>query len=488
MDIDNSVVQTIWILFSTADLSVKILISGIFLSVLALLSRQIHRWKGIKIYARSRNEDEPITSIFPCKHESDFVENDLTDTTLPVNFELESTQFPIHVVGALFTPILTPSISSSAENFEDIGKPEINPFVAKVPSRSDGAGSRTIGNTRIFDPQYFRRHSKVAGFIYLARNSYHQPGLHKIGYTTLNPNARLKQLNNQHKIASDVGVFLLMHSVPVSDSYEAEQALFDVLSNARVAMKREFFFERQELLIRGLEAARQFSVTQPDAFTQFNEWSQDGNGWSNKRPENIVQMSVIPLIHPECGWVYIVRNPWHRDNIYRVSCTRHSPLKKVESLNAVQRQLTSQIGFYGLVYCVGISDVVTFQNCLNRHLSQYRIKGSRVFYDASLDTLKNTIREKVQKPTAPQVAVALQKISPAQILVEEVNVRPSKEWVAWTSPCPGCGVILRLRGIIGVQESRACPVCAHGINCYIGSMGAIISDIALVNQLDSDPN
>jgi hypothetical protein len=342
-------------------------------------------------------------------------------------------------------------------------------------SPNEAVRQRKVRKARVFVPEHFRRHSQVPGFLYLARNPFHQVGLHKLGYTTEDPDTRLNSLNDQHGKASDVGRFELIHSVPVSASYEAEQALFEVLSDARVVSKREFFFESQDFLTRGLDAAGYFSSASATAFNNFYEYSLDRDNWTKFRPIRLQQVSAAPLLHPEDGWFYIARNPWHRDNIYRVSCSKHNPSLRVEALNAAQRKLTSQIGFYALVHCIGSADVGGIWTGLNRRLSQYRVEGSRVFYEAQLTELVNLISEAVRQPIAASVPESQNRSSAGEIIIEKVCGRPSREWVAWTAPCPRCGAILRLKGTIGALEYLPCPVCEQALVCHLGPRGSTIS-------------
>jgi hypothetical protein len=469
-----SFAQSVWIVFLTASFSVQLSVIVGLVWALALLIQRVLGWMKRTSHVQPLSDGaSPISTVVATSTLPD-VGGSVIVTEPTVKFEQAQTSvLPLAVSDMVSRQPMSPiSVPKGEAKIRDEYHVSRAPITAP---RSVNLGPRQIQKAKIFDPNHFRRHSKVPGFLYLARNPFHEVGLHKLGYTTESPITRLTRLNEQHCIASDIGTFELIHSVPVSDSYEAEQALFEVLSDARVVAKREFFFESQEFLTRGLDAAREFSAVSTTAFTQFYEWSLDRDDWKKLRPAQVNQVSVTPLLRPEDGWVYIARNPWHRANIYRVSCSKFNPLSKVEELNATQRKLTSQIGFYALVYCIGSVDIGSLWTGLNRRLTKYRLKGSRVFFEAQLTELQKLIHETVCEPQAVIFPDTTHRISTGQIIVEQVHGRPLREWVAWTAPCPGCGAILRLKGTIGALEYLSCPSCELVLNCHVGSRGATIS-------------
>lgn len=328
--------------------------------------------------------------------------------------------------------------------------------------------------TKVFDPSHYRRHSGVPGFLYAARNPFHQIGLHKLGYTTVSPEARVRQLNEQRDKASDVGHFELVHAVPVSASYDAEQALFDVISDARVIEKREFFFENQDFLIRSLDAVCSFSAGSPNALTDFYEWSFDRNFWGKSRPVRPPAI-VVPLrSSPDGGWIFIARTMWHRDNIHRVSYSIKNPLEKLHELNTAQRNLTSQLGFYDLVACIAVDDLAGTWAALSSQLTKCRVPSSRVYYDAPLpilsqllDDVQTYLRQPVQSMCDPEQTENL-------ISVEKVKGLRSASWAAWSAPCPFCGIILRFKGIVGASQMVKCPECHQSMNCHQGSQAVSV--------------
>jgi T5orf172 domain len=328
--------------------------------------------------------------------------------------------------------------------------------------------------TKIFDPDHYLRHSGVPGFLYAVRNPFHQTGLYKLGYTTDSPEARMKMLNEQHGTASDVGRFELVHAVPVSDSFGAEKALFDVIADARVIEKREFFFENQDFLIRSLDAVCSFSAGSSNALTDFYELSLDRDSWAKLRPVRPPAIAVPLRSSPDGGWIFIARTMWHRDNIHRVSYSIKNPLKKLHELNTAQRNLTSQLGFYDLVACIAVDDLAGTWAALSSQLTKCRVPSSRVYYDAPLpilsqllDDVQTYLRQPVQSMCDPEQTENL-------ISVEKVKGLRSASWAAWSAPCPFCGIILRFKGIVGASQMVKCPECHQSMNCHQGSQAVSV--------------
>lgn len=251
---------------------------------------------------------------------------------------------------------------------------------------------------KVFDPAHYSRHTGVPGFLYIARNDCHQLGLYKMGYTTVAPPERIKTLNQQHKRASDVGHFSLVFASPVSGSYDAEQALFDVIAAKRVAAKREFFVERSDFLIKALQAASIFNNGNPDALDDFMDWSLGQASWEKCRPAILDSVPVPPKLKPTDEWIYVLQNPWHRDSIFRVGHTKNDPHIKLAELNRKQRELTCQIGFYKLVKCIVVDDLGAMLPRFNALIQPYKMSGSRTFVDMPLDRLTETIIQAAQDP------------------------------------------------------------------------------------------
>lgn len=131
---------------------------------------------------------------------------------------------------------------------------------------------------KTISPGHYKRHERTPGFLYIAQNDQHRVGLYKMGYTTLaTPGDRVKDLNKQHKIASDVGAFRHVFAVPTAASYLSEQALFDFLSRFRVAEKREFFYGPLHHFMEAMNAARMLSYGDASALNALYEKDDEAN-------------------------------------------------------------------------------------------------------------------------------------------------------------------------------------------------------------------
>ena len=92
------------------------------------------------------------------------------------------------------------------------------------------------------DAAHFNRHQGLPGWVYVARNEMHQTDVFKVGYTTANPEVRVKGLNTeQRNRTSQIGFFDLVFKRPVINAYGAEQRLFTIIDSYRVSKGKEFF-------------------------------------------------------------------------------------------------------------------------------------------------------------------------------------------------------------------------------------------------------
>ena len=217
-----------------------------------------------------------------------------------------------------------------------------------------------------------------------------------------------------------------------------------------------------------------FSAGSPNALTDFYEWSLDRNSWAKSRPVRPSAILIPPQISPDGGWIFITRTMWHRDNIHRVSQSKNNPLAKLSELNATQRNLTSQLGFYDLVACIAVDDLVGTWARLSPQLTKYRVPSSRVYYDAPLsilsqllDDVHTAIRQPVKSIFSPEQTENL-------ISVEKVKGAPSASWAAWAAPCPFCGITLRFKGVLGASQILKCPECHQSMNCHQGSQAVSV--------------
>lgn len=305
----------------------------------------------------------------------------------------------------------------------------------------------------------------------MARNDFHRHGLYKLGYCIQSPAGRVASLEKQHQQASDVGHFSLVHTVTVAASYDVEQALFDVLAEARPVIKREFFFQSEDFLKRALNAAHAFSFGDANALTDFYEWSLGQEKWL--LPKRGLHVPVHPLANPSGGWIYITRVDWHREHVYRVSFARRDPRQKLMELDALQKKLTCQIGFHTLASCVSVDDLKSSWKALSPQLAAFRVKGSRVYFDAPLQVLTQLIADACRAPVPEisQISDALGR----QVFVQQVFGRVDPSWAPWSATCFWCGVTLRFSGAIGARDGVECPACKSALFCSIGASRAILS-------------
>lgn len=87
------------------------------------------------------------------------------------------------------------------------------------------------------------------------------------------------------------------------------------------------------------------------------------------------------------GWVYIARNNMHRDDVYKVGYTEKTPEQRVASLNTEQRNRTSQIGFFSLVYAFAVLDAQGCEQALFSRVGRVLESERKEFVNAPLEVL-----------------------------------------------------------------------------------------------------
>lgn len=372
-----------------------------------------------------------------------------------------------------------------------VGTSQVSEVVHTSTATSDsrqvatpGTVPRTRRGIRILDPSWFRKNAGIAGFLYVARNSYHQVGVFKIGQTAENSaDARIKSLNSEHASSPDVGSFQLIYSCPVSDSFGSEQALFEAIGRVgaeeqlpkiRVTNGREFFFGPSNFFVKAVQSTSDFFNGNPDALDDFLDWSLDQDSWSRFLPALIESAQVPIKLHPSEGWIYVARNKWHRDRIFKVGITKSDPTIHLQTLNINQRNLTCRLGFFELVYCVVVEDTVIARERLMPLIRRFRVNGSRAFYEIAYDTLIGSIASTKMAIEGRTSAVLISH--GLRLSVEAISGRPDRSWAAWARACRSCGSVLRFRGEIGASEHVDCPLCGVDIGCAIGSRGVMVGE------------
>lgn len=333
---------------------------------------------------------------------------------------------------------------------------------------------------RFIDPEHFKRHSGVPGFLYLARNDARRPGLYKIGYTTQLPQSRIATLNAQVKNAVDLGSFRLIHSVPVGSSYDMEQALFTVLKGRRVIDQREFFFGDEKTFMRAMDALVQMPQDDGESINDFLE----SDPWAGVLvpASSFEDCAIPPRSSATGGWLYLCANFWHEPDTFYYSVTQDSPGEVVRRLNDAQKALTSQLGFYRIVACRAVASTELARREAQVLLAPFKIEGRKNFVKLPLSRAREIFNSidadaVAQVAPAPPLPVAETNRSSASqpIVVTEVKGRAThKSWSAWTHLCSGCGVLLRYQGQIGKECSVACPSCESQAVVRIGAQRVIV--------------
>lgn len=121
--------------------------------------------------------------------------------------------------------------------------------------------------------------------------------------------------------------------------------------------------------------------------------------------------------HGKPGWIYVARNEFMREDLYKVGCTtKEAPEIRVTQLNTEQRGGTSRLGFFNLVFAAAVLDAQGCEAALLRRLEILKESKGKEFVNAPLDLVIGEVLH-IQKLDL-QAAVAV-------------------------APCPSCGGINR---------------------------------------------
>jgi len=91
--------------------------------------------------------------------------------------------------------------------------------------------------------------------------------------------------------------------------------------------------------------------------------------------------------HNKLGWVYVARNNMHRDDIYKVGYTEKTPEARVAGLNTEQRNRTSQIGFFSLMFACAVRDSQGCEQELFKRLGRLLEHERKEFVNAPLEVI-----------------------------------------------------------------------------------------------------
>lgn len=154
------------------------------------------------------------------------------------------------------------------------------------------------------------------------------------------------------------------------------------------------------------------------------------------------------------GWVYVARNDMHREDIYKIGYTTDTPESRVQKLNTEQRNRTSQIGFFSLMYACAVLDAQGCEQKLFERIGRLRESERKEFVNAPLELIVGELLH-IQKGDH-QKTVA-------------------------TAACQSCGVVMRFCPL--PQVVHFCPSCGTRFQC--GSDGRCSMPIPSINRVQS---
>ena len=112
--------------------------------------------------------------------------------------------------------------------------------------------------------------------------------------------------------------------------------------------------------------------------------------------------------HGKPGWVYVTRNDLMREDIYKVGCTaQQHPETRTSQLNSEQRNGTSRIGFFNLVFAVAVFDAQGCEAALLRRVEVLKESRGKEFVNAPLDLILGELLhiQKVDLQTVSATAI-----------------------------------------------------------------------------------
>lgn len=317
---------------------------------------------------------------------------------------------------------------------------------------------------RWLDPEHFRRHAGVPGWLYLARNYEHAEGIFKIGYTTNSVSVRIEQLTLQNQQASGIGRFTLIKRVPVDASFDCEQALFAALACRRIQGK-EFFLGTEDELVAAMLAAAQLTADL-------------GASLDALEIKNIPFPSapVVDFSQSEeagTGWVHLLQSRYYPSNYFRLLVSA-GPASRVEaSLRRRSRRATAALGEFVVVRSIPVGGLTEVRQRLREVLRPMRLRSRSIWVRCNPDELTQIVSSNTQQ-TQPLADHEFDTAATCPIKVQIVNM-PHPSWQPWTSECPHCRMLLRFLGPIPSEALLSCPKCNGSIHCVIRGRGVQVS-------------
>lgn len=340
------------------------------------------------------------------------------------------------------------------------------------------------------EPDYERNAGRT-GFLYVARNNSHRPGVYKLGQTAREPRERINSLNRQLAEAGDLGEIHLVHAVAVRDALGQERQLFEALQERRIAAAREYFFADALVLRQAADAVAlspQDGGTAVKAFRTSQVWIH-----APHRPTPTLPVCVVPeRLGEHGGWIYVMQNFWHEPGIAIFSVTKKTERAVLAEINEAQRTLTSQLGFYQVVAGAAVPSTPAALDVAKHLFEPYRLTHRRRFVRAHLRAMRDLV-ERVRVDASGASAPPPTPASPsppkkttrmpfdaeappsdpsAEITVTVLPGRAPTSFAAWTAQCRGCGAYLRFKGAIGATAEVKCPVEACTSRTRLARLGA----------------
>lgn len=136
------------------------------------------------------------------------------------------------------------------------------------------------------------------------------------------------------------------------------------------------------------------------------------------------------------GWIYAARNEMHLADVFKLGYTTATPEERVKNLNTEQRNRTSQIGFFELVFARPVIDTYGAEQRLFAAIAHHRVSKGKEFFCLPLDEL------------AAEIAAA---------------AAATNEQVISFQCCPGCGATVRFTPLTNV--SHPCQSCGIRFEC-----------------------
>lgn len=347
----------------------------------------------------------------------------------------------------------------------------------------------------------------LPGYIYVMRSDFHREHVYKVGFTRRAPDVRRLELDSQASEVGDVSEFRLIAARRVEGCAECEIALFEAMPERRVTMLREYFHGTEEAIraaVSAIVATLVDGVATPTCALPADHWkASPAVPWAH-----VTTCRVPARPSPEGGWIYVLRNFWHRDGVHKVVCSRRDVSSVQTRINAAQKAATSQLGFYEVVAARGVHSVPAARTQIRALLGDIRIDRGRDHFDAPLAELERRLAAMSDLP--PQSTPdrwplnEARRRSPAQSLARsslksgvprksasrrlcagatpdlfDPQTEPSlhdefavtalnPNWKAWTARCDACKTPVRYFAQFDERANVACDVCSHNTRIHPG--------------------